>query len=236
MLVQVALYSGHPVSFAGLAAAIKQFASMELQLLPEWNVQQHESWISTFHAVKPDVVLIDVQSFVPYGLLTELRQVSPNVRIVLWVTKVYMQMAKHAIDLGVRGILSKDAKLPLLVRCLQRVAAGELWFERKLTDQLLGSTSIRLSNREMQLLTLVTQGLSNKEIAHILGLTEGTVKHYFSRLFRKCDVNDRLELVFYGMRNLFGESIEGPWSNTNWEGERWPNTMVSDRTAVNFGS
>jgi len=213
--VLVALHSFHPVVFAGLQAAISRCAPDSLSLLPGSHVADPDRWIEETRKQNPDILLVDVQTFVPYGLLSELQEAMPRLAVVLWVNRVYAQMAKHAIDLGVRGVLTKESDLALVVRCLERVAAGELWFERKLTDQLLGQASLRLSQREMQLLTLVTQGLSNKEIAHVLELTEGTVKQYFTRLFRKCGVSDRLELVFYGMRNLFGEAPREagePWA------------------------
>lgn len=224
MAIQVAIHSAHPVVFAGIHAVIQQFAAARLQLLPLTGVADQQEWLSEIERRKPDILLVDVQNFVPYGLLAELRAVAPGIAVVLWVNRVYTQMAKHAIDLGVRGILSKESDLALVVRCLERVAAGEMWFERKLTDQLLGGEAIKLSHREMQLLTLVTQGLSNKEIAHALELTEGTVKQYFTRLFRKCGVGDRLELVFYGMRNLFGEAPQEA-------GESWAVSMANRRCA-----
>ena len=222
--VRVALHSAHPVVFAGLQTAISEYAPDFLCLLPCAPVLEAEQWINELQVQNPDILLVDVQNFVPYGLVAGLREAMPRLAVVLWVNRVYTQMAKHAIDLGVRGVLTKECDLALVVRCLARVAAGELWFERKLTDQLLVQAAIHLSQREVQLLTLVTQGLSNKEIAHALELTEGTVKQYFTRLFRKCGVNDRLELVFYGMRNLFGEAPhEG--------GEPWATRMANRKCA-----
>lgn len=230
MPLPIAVHSAHPVLHAGLQSAINRFSLGELELLELGDIRDHQSWLSELQRSQPRVLLIDVQSFVPYGLLTDLQAVLPDLRIVLWVTRIHMQTARHAIDMGVRGVLTKESDLSLLVRCLERVAAGEMWLERKLTDQLLGAVSIRLSNREMQLLALVTQGLSNKEIAHALELTEGTVKQYFTRLFRKCGVNDRLELVFYGMRNLFGDSLGGNWANLGWTGPQLPSTFIVDRS------
>lgn len=215
MAIRVALYSSHPVVFAGLQTAIGEYAPGALHLMPFPQPTEQDHWVEALRDLNPDILLVDVQTFVPFGLLAELRESMPGLSIVLWVNRVYTQMAKHVLDLGARGVLTKESDLALVVRCLVRVAAGELWFERKLTDQLLSLATVRLSQRELQLLTLVTQGLSNKEIAHALKLTEGTVKQYFTRLFRKCGVSDRLELVFYGMRNLFGEApqeVGEPWA------------------------
>ena len=82
------------------------------------------------------------------------------------------------------------------------VAAGELWYERQITDGLFRAKKITLTNREIQLLQLVSQGLSNKEISSVLGLTEGSVKVYLSKLFKKTRVKDRFELGLYGLRQF----------------------------------
>jgi DNA-binding CsgD family transcriptional regulator len=88
-------------------------------------------------------------------------------------------------------------------RCLDRVAAGELWVEKTLSNKLLSTKRIALTPRERQLVVLVAQGLKNKEIAYRLGVSEGTVKVYLCRLFAKTGVNDRLELALFALKNLF---------------------------------
>jgi len=85
---------------------------------------------------------------------------------------------------------------------LRKVSEGEMWFERTLLSSLLQVKEVGLSPRERQLLRLVSQGLSNKQVAATLSIAEGTVKVYFSKLFRKVGVNDRFELALYGLRNL----------------------------------
>jgi DNA-binding CsgD family transcriptional regulator len=59
-----------------------------------------------------------------------------------------------------------------------------------------------LTRREGQLVTLLPQGLKNKELAYALGITEGTVKVYLSKLFKKLGVNDRFELALYALKNV----------------------------------
>jgi len=101
----------------------------------------------------------------------------------------------------IAGILRKQLSGELIIRCLTKVAAGELWFERELMSSMLGARPVRLSPREQQLVALVSQGLSNKQIASALVISEGTVKVYFSRLFRKVGVSDRFELALFGLQN-----------------------------------
>jgi DNA-binding CsgD family transcriptional regulator len=82
------------------------------------------------------------------------------------------------------------------------VYQGDLWFEKALTDSLVGATQLVLSLREGQLITLLSQGLKNKEIASELQISEGTVKVYLFHLFQKVGVKDRFELALYGLKNL----------------------------------
>ena len=75
-------------------------------------------------------------------------------------------------------------------------------FEKTFTEQLLLTKRVSLTGREGQLVALIAQGLKNKELAYALGITEGTVKVYLSRVFKKLGVNDRFDLALYAIRNV----------------------------------
>jgi len=125
-----------------------------------------------------------------------------STKIVLWVNSISTELAFQAMGLGVRGILRKTLATDLQVKCLQKVQAGELWFEKALTDSFLCARRVALTQREGQLVSLLSQGLKNKEIATTLMISEGTVKVYLSRLFQKVGVKDRFELALFGLKNL----------------------------------
>jgi DNA-binding NarL/FixJ family response regulator len=150
----------------------------------------------------PDVLLLDLSPEVTFTLLSDLKQSAPETAVVLWVTSISTELAFQAMGLGVRGILRKQLPADLQVKCLQRVYAGELWFEKGLTDSFLNARRVVLTNREGQLVSLLSQGMKNKEIAAALMVSEGTVKVYLSRLFEKAGVKDRFELALFGLRNL----------------------------------
>src|SRR5436309_13635387 len=125
-----------------------------------------------------------------------------NTKIVLWVHTISTELAFQAMGLGVRGILRKTLPTDLLVKCLEKVQEGELWFEKALTDSFLSAKRIARTQREGRLVSLLSQGLKNREIATALLISEGTVKVYLSRLFQKLGVRDRFELALYGLKNL----------------------------------
>jgi DNA-binding NarL/FixJ family response regulator len=153
-------------------------------------------------SLKPDLMLLDLTPELTFGVLYELGERAPDHRIVLWVRSISTELALQAIENGVRGIVRKTLPEETLLKCLRMVADGGLWFEESLKEGFLASRTINLSKRESQLVALLSQGLRNKEIASLLLISEGSVKVYLSRLFRKLGVNDRFELALFGLRNL----------------------------------
>ncbi|HTS49206.1 MAG TPA: response regulator transcription factor [Bryobacteraceae bacterium] len=151
-------------------------------------------------AIKPDVILLSVDGLIDWGLLHTLQRESLS-RVVLWLHEVAPESAFRAKECGVRGILRKSLPAEMILKCIRCVQEGELWFEKTLTDTFLSGRTVRVSRREQQLITLVSQGLKNKEIASVLEISEGTVKVYLSRLFEKVGVRDRFELALLGLKS-----------------------------------
>ena len=163
-----------------------------------------------FEANSPDLVLIDVNSGVTPQYLAEFKAFAPDTGLILWVDWISPEFVRQALDSGVRGIIGKDAAVGLYAECLHRVAAGELWLEREMSQKLLGSKVVRLSPRERQLVALLTQGMRNKEIAWRMNITEGTTKVYLTRLFEKTGASDRFELAMFVLKNLETDPAAGP--------------------------
>src|SRR6185295_18228932 len=85
----------------------------------------------------PDLVLMDLTPEISFAVLSELKQAMLTCKMVLWVNNISTELAFQAMGLGVRGILRKTLPTDLQVKCLQKVQAGELWFEKALTDSFL---------------------------------------------------------------------------------------------------
>ncbi len=112
------------------------------------------------------------------------------------------EMAYHFLTNGVQGIVPTNTCSETLAKFVDAVIRGEKIYEKKVIDEFLTLRQVKLSPRESQLVTLVMKGLKNKEIAFRLGIAEGTVKVYLSRLFDKTGVQDRWELALWGIRNF----------------------------------
>ncbi|MDE3198446.1 MAG: response regulator transcription factor, partial [Acidobacteriota bacterium] len=120
-----------------------------------------------------------------------------------------IQFAAQAIQAGVRAILPKSASVGEYAECFAHVRSGRMWVEHDLTQRLLTLRQAKLGNRERQLMALLAQGLKNKEIAWRLGISEGTVKVYLSRLFEKVGASDRFELALHALQGLVPDARDG---------------------------
>lgn len=147
----------------------------------------------------------------------------PTVAKVLLVESYDRELVVNAFRSGVRGIFCiSDAHFKLLCRCIQRVATGQIWANTEqmtfLLDLIAEVPSLRVVNsrgqqlltpREEQVVALVAEGLSNREVARELRLSEHTVKKYVFRIFDKLGISSRVELVLYAVNN--GAPLRAEW-------------------------
>lgn len=201
-LTRILLYSEEPFLAAGLSAVLNQ--SSEFEVLPVVDS------ISGIADEDPDIILIDLAAATNYAVLEQLAQSCGDAKLLIWTNEISTELAFQAMNLGVKGILRKRLPAAFQLECITRVAGGELWFEKTLTDRFLRSRRVALSPQEGRVVSLVSQGMKNKEIGAALNLQEGTVKVYLSKLFLKVGVKDRLELALYGLRNLTPDSQQPP--------------------------
>jgi DNA-binding NarL/FixJ family response regulator len=195
---RVLLYSDQPILATGLQSVLRAAGGFDLVSVCA-NVSDLAERVS---AEQSDIALLDLTTDITFGVLSDLRRSVISCKIVLWVNSISTELAFQAMGLGIRGILRKTLPTELQIKCLQKVHYGELWFEKALTDSFLSARRVALTQREGQLVSLLSQGLKNKEIATALMISEGTVKVYLSRLFQKVGVKDRFELALFGLKNL----------------------------------
>ena len=198
ILIDIVLYSTQPLLAAGLRAALAEADGFQLAAV----CPTVDHLVDQFRATPATIVLIEMTPEVDLPLLKVIQSESHGAPIVLWVRTLSTEFASQVIAMGVRGILRATLPIELQIKCLRKVAEGQLWIEKTLSDRLLTSNRVPLTHRERQLMGLLAQGLKNKEIAYALGVTEGTVKVYLSHLFRKVGASDRLELALFALRNI----------------------------------
>jgi DNA-binding NarL/FixJ family response regulator len=201
---KIIVCSRHALLVAGFRALIAEPAGLVV-----FHCSDTQDLRSCFEANRPDLALIDINAGATPEVLSELKPLAPDTGLILWVDKASPEFVHQAIGFGVLGVLRKDATTDLYTQCLDRVTAHKLWLENDMTQKMLSMRTVRLSPRERQLVSLLTQGLRNKEIAWRMNITEGTTKVYLSRLFEKTGANDRFELAMFVLQNLETSLGEG---------------------------
>jgi two-component system nitrate/nitrite response regulator NarL len=167
--------------------------------------------------VKPDILLIDLA----LSQRLELQAVNgstndlPSVRIVVMVTAVEKTHLVDAFRFGAHGIVLKTATSQVLLNSLQSVMAGQYWLEsesipilvealRESLSQDNGTKSPKdygLTRREVEIMTKIASGSSNKEVGEVFAISERTVKHHLTNIFSKVGVSSRLQLALFAVNH-----------------------------------
>ncbi|HTX92954.1 MAG TPA: response regulator transcription factor [Anaerolineales bacterium] len=171
--------------------------------------------------LRPDVVLMDVRMPGMDGVAAtrEITQRFPDVKVIILTTFEDDETVFEGLKAGAHGYLLKDISSEDMAAAVRKVAAGEALIEPRLTRKVLaefsrlasarapsvpgaaaatGSLPAPLTEREQQVLQALAHGLSNREIAEQLVITEGTVKNHVSNLIDKLGVRDRTQAVLKG--------------------------------------
>jgi two-component system, NarL family, nitrate/nitrite response regulator NarL len=228
-------------------------------------VAQTETLPQTLAAVATtpaDVILFEAGlSPSPSEAVTEVsRRALPGAKVIMVTQRAGEQETVDYLRRGVRGILARAVSPDLLIRCVRKVAAGETWLDKQgvnwvieayRTQALQGTApqqQLRLSQKEMLIISGVTQGMKNKDIAREVGTTEQVVKNYLRKIYDKLQVADRLELALYSMHHRLLEGYVFPGAEgaaaPEGEGNAVPpdapkamgNTAPIDTTEPNNGS
>jgi DNA-binding NarL/FixJ family response regulator len=156
----------------------------------------------------PDLALVDLKmpGISAVDTIRGLHAQVPGIRVLVFTSFGEDSLIRATLDAGAIGYLLKDALQSDLVRAIRSVAAGEAFLapaaQRQLMELLRKPRSEReaLTAREADVLRLIAEGLSNKQIARRLNLTEGTVKGYVSQILAKLHLEDRTQAALYAVR------------------------------------
>jgi two-component system NarL family response regulator/two-component system nitrate/nitrite response regulator NarL len=200
--VLVSVITSEPLLARGLAEVLSREPGMEIV-----NMQGEQGAAPDCRVA--DVALLDITADARPEELTGLLERARAEQVVLWAGALSSELVGLAVMSGVRGILRKQALPEEVVRCLRRVAAGELWLEARWLSVFHQAAASPLTRRERELLALLMEGRKNKEIGFLMRIGEGTVKTYLSKLFRKVGVSGRFELACYGLQHAPRDSVAG---------------------------
>jgi two-component system, NarL family, nitrate/nitrite response regulator NarL len=205
--IRVAVIDDHPLFREGVAHTIQRSGS--LNVIAEGASADDALRIAK--AEMPDIVLLDVS--MPGGGVEAARAISnacPIVKVIMLTVSESEEHVHQAMEAGVRGYVLKGTSGVELVNTLRAVARGEYYVTPRLAARILAlskrptkapdqdGSAPDLTKREEQILDRVARGLTNKEIAKDLLISEKTVKHYMTNIMQKLQVRNRVEaaLVF----------------------------------------
>ena len=125
-ITKVQLYTDEPVLELGARSIVDGVDDIELVLV----TCEAESIASDAAVGRPDVIVLDQTPQIHFGVISEIVKSAPDSKVVLWVRSITAAMAGQSLELGVKGILRKQLRPELFLKCIRRVAEGELWFEQ----------------------------------------------------------------------------------------------------------
>ena len=164
--------------------------------------------------LKPDLLLLDLAMPKHPGLeaVRELGNSDTPVRILLLTAAVEKEQIVEALQLGARGVVLKESATQLLLNSIRAVMAGQYWVGREtisnLVEYLRGllapppapkQKKFGLTPRELEIVSAVVAGYTNKDVAAHYKISEDTVKHHLSNIFDKLGVSTRLELALFAV-------------------------------------
>ena len=213
--IKIMIADDHPIFRDGL----QKLLSLEKDFEVVAQVGDGDQVLRAIEEHHPDVLLLDLKLPGTHGLtILQKLQISQNA-----TTKVIVLTASddrnefvQAMKLGTSGIVLKQSPTELLLKSIRRVHAGEIWLDSSTTAAVvrqLASSEDRspaprngrvrerspLSQREREIVALVSQGFKNKEMAQKMFISEQTVKNHLHNIFDKLGVSDRLELALYAI-------------------------------------
>jgi len=164
-----------------------------------------------------DILLLDVElKGLNLTKILGLVRKNKSAKVILLIDSDYSEnLLINAIRSGVRGYLPKDADSIELVKSIKAVFDGELWTERKLMGKVVDGSSYPtkksrvkgqiydLTETEIKIIKLLLTGMTNREIADELYISEKTVKFHLYKVFKKLTLKNRAELILFGFRNGF---------------------------------
>ncbi|MDY7039799.1 MAG: response regulator transcription factor [Chloroflexota bacterium] len=215
--IRVVIVDDHPLFRQGLRRVLEDEENLEVV----GEVDDGEDALRVVRELTPDVVLMDINLPSMNGLQVtrNLKADLPGIAVIALTAYHDEEQVFHAIRAGAAAYYPKDVTPSNLVDAVRQVADGHYVIEDNVLDkpqvaawlleefdQLEGvwcdadELFMPLSPREMEILQLITRGMSNKEIARELGISHQTVKNHMTSILRKLAVNDRTQAALYALR------------------------------------
>jgi DNA-binding NarL/FixJ family response regulator len=203
-------------------AGLRKIFALEDDIRVVGQAESLDQTISAIQRFSADIVIFEAAlALNPADAVSDLLRQSANCRLVVVLQEPDQEMTLEMFRRGAHGIVCREVEPETLVECLRKVAQGEPWLESRAVGWVMqayrtqgarptGSRpKVSLTPKESLIVSCVTQGMKNKEIALRVGTTEQVVKNYLRKVYDKLGVADRLELALYCLSHRVVEGV-GP--------------------------
>ncbi|TFC96848.1 MULTISPECIES: response regulator transcription factor [Cryobacterium] len=202
-MIRVFVVDDHEIVRRGLADLIR--AEADLEVVGEAATKRQA--VARVAATRPDVAVLDLRLPDGSGIdaCREIRSLDFGVQCLIFTAFDDDEAGRAAVLAGASGYVLKDIRGERLIEAIRRVALGESLFIPRVAGRVAVSLGVRgggpardLTTRELQVLELISRGLTNRQIGESLNLTEKTVKNYVSNLLSKLGMNHRTQAAVFG--------------------------------------
>lgn len=208
MQINLIAADAHPVYLLGL----KQLFSTQSNFRLLTCCSDHEKTFEAIEQQRPDILIIDpkIAEHEPLELIRHLREKHEEIKLIILTDVLDDEQTINSLRLKVEGIILKNMPMHLLIQCINKVASGGHWLEKnslslafeKMLTREAGARRLAtiLTSREIEVMSLVAQGLNNRQIADKLILSVGTVKIHVHNIYEKLGIKNRVDLTLYAQK------------------------------------
>lgn len=208
--IKVLLVDDHPMVLEGIKAFLSSKANIEII----GEASDGEEAIAKVKILAPDIILMDISMPALNGIETTriIRDIDPSVKVIILTMHDDKEYVLQFMESGARGYVLKKTSPSLLIQAIEAVYRGDVFLSPEISQTVLleyqklhqpqnGSQKIELSQRESQVLKLLCDGLSSKEIAEQLGTSDRTIEKIRANIMDKMDIHSTPALVKFATEN-----------------------------------
>ncbi len=216
--IRIVIADDHPIFRDGL----KRLLELEPNFKVLGEAADGAEAVELVRKLKPDILLLDLAMPRVPGLeaLAELVGLSSPVRTILLTAAIERTQIVQALQLGARGVVLKESATELLMKAIRSVMANQYWVGRESVSDLVatlrelmprggeeaGGRRFGLTPRELEIISTIVAGYTNRDIAEKFTISEQTVKHHLTNIFDKLGVSNRLELALFAVNHRLIEA------------------------------
>ena len=199
LAIRILVAEDHEIVRDGICAIVNQ----QLDMTVVAEAKDGQQAVQLYQEHQPDIALMDLRMPIMEGVdaIAKIRSEFSTAKIIILTTYDTDEDIYLGLQAGARGYLLKDTSAEELATAIRIVNQGKKYVPQNVAMKLAERiTSSELTNREMEVLRLLTKGNSNQEIGSILKITEGTVKFHVNNILSKLGVNDRTQAVITALK------------------------------------